>query len=268
MTTLAVGPCCPIASDAGWSIMLDVSVIFVTSLIATALSAMSGGGAGAINIPVMLALGVSFPAASAAQKAAAAFWVLPASYNYLRDKKIEWRFLLIFSAVGLIGVYGGVMSILAISQRNLEITVGVLILILVAYVFFKKEAGLRETPITSSVRHALAYGSALILGFYESFFGSGNGVLFSVVAFQTRGFDFIEALGYYFAIAFAWDVFAVILFASNGYFSWSVVAPMVLGAVIGGYLGSRYAKYKGNKFIKFMFVGVGTILGLKLLTGL
>ena len=247
--------------------MLSICIIFVTSLIATALSAMSGGGAGVINIPVMLALGISFPVASAAQKAAAAFWVLPASYNYLRDKKIKWRFLLIFSALGLIGVYGGVVSILAISQRNLEIIVGVLILILVTYVFFKKDVGLREKPITSKFRHALAYASSLVLGFYESFFGSGNGVLFSVVTFETQGFDFIDALGYYFAIAFAWDTFAVILFASKGYFSWSVVAPMVLGAIIGGYLGSKYAKYKGNKFIKFMFVTIGAILGLKLLIG-
>ncbi len=243
-------------------------IILISSFIATALSSMSGGGASVINIPVMLSLGVSFPLATAAQKVSSMFWVLPASYNYLKGRRVDWKFLGLFSVIGLVGVYFGTVVVLAINQRLAGIIIGLLILALVFYVLWKKDVGITETIVPSKFRQTLSYVFAPILGFYESFFGSGNGILFSIVTFKTRGFDFIDALGYYYSVAFLWEILAVVVFISQGYFSWGVMAPTVVGSLIGGYVGSRYARYKGNKFIKIMFAIVGTVLGVKLLFGL
>jgi uncharacterized membrane protein YfcA len=44
--------------------------------------------------------------------------------------------------------------------------------------------------------------------------------------------------------------------------------PTVLGSLVGGWVGSKYGRYKGNRFIKIMFAIIGTILGIKLLFGL
>src|ERR1700690_410785 len=195
---------------------------------------MSGGGAAVIGVPVMLALGVSFPLASAAQKLGGVFWALPASYNYLRDRKVDWPFLILFSLIGLIGVYVGVLAVLAINQRVVGVVIGILILTLVAYVLLRKDVGLEEKKVHSKFRQSIAYIFALVLGFYESFFGSGNGILFSIVSVNTKGFDFVDALGYYFSISFLWDVFAVVLFVSKGYFDLKVMAPVVVGSLIGG----------------------------------
>ena len=248
--------------------MLFFLIILATSFVATALSSMSGGGASVINIPVLLSLGVSFPLATAAQKVSSAFWVLPASYNYLKGRKVDWRFLIIFSVIGLIGVYIGFLVVLAVSQRLVGIIIGILILSLVVYVLIKKDAGVKEKEAYSKTRQTIAYIFALILGFYESFFGSGKGILFSILTFQTKGFDFVNTLGYYYCVVFPWEVFAVILFLSKGYFSLEVILPTIIGSLIGGYVGSRYAKYKGNRFIKIMFAIIGTILGVKLLFGI
>jgi len=226
---------------------------------------MSGGGSSAIIIPVMLSLGIPFPLATSAQKVSAMFWVLPAAYNYLRDRKVDWRFLILFSAIGLVGVYIGV---LAINQRLVEIVIGTLLLALVVYVLLKKDLGLAEQGHYSPLRRSVSYIFAPVLGFYESFFGSGNGILFSIITLKTRGFDFVDALGYYFSVAFLWEVFAVSLFIWKGYFNLPIMISTVVGSIIGGYLGSRYAKYKGNKFIKIMFAIIGTVLGVKLLFGL
>ena len=247
--------------------MFEFIVIFFTALVATALSSMSGGGASVINIPVLLWLGIPFPLAMSAQKVSSAFWVLPAAYNYLIDRKINWRFLIIFSLVGLIGAYLGVAVILKTDQRIMEIVVGILILLLVAYTYFKKDIGLTEHKVYSKSRRLLAYPGSLVLGFYESIFGSGNGILMAILTFYTRGFDFIDALGYYYAAAFAWVVFAAGLLITKGYFSLTVMIPIVAGSLIGGYFGSKYAKYKGNEFIKIVFVLFGAVLGIKLLLG-
>ena len=247
--------------------MLDFLIILITAFISTALSSMSGGGASVINIPVLLWLGVSFPIATVSQKISSAFWVLPASFNYLKGRKVDWLFLITFGLVGLVGVYAGVQFIVSVNPRMLEIVIGVLILLLVTYTFFKKDVGLSEQKIYSKARQTLAYVFALILGFYESIFGAGNGIMFAMTTFYTRGFDFMDALGYYFSVAFPWVVFASFLLIRKGFFDFSIAIPIVIGSLIGGYVGSKYAKYKGNKFIKTMFVVVGSLLGVKLLLG-
>ncbi len=248
--------------------MTDFFIILITSFIATALSSMSGGGASMMNIPVMLSLGISFPLATAAQKVSSTFWVLPAAYNYLKGRQVDWKFLIWFAVIGLIGVYAGAVVVLSINQRIAGIIIGFLIMSLVVYALLDKNIGLGEEKKYSKLRQLTAYVFAPILGFYESFFGSGNGILFSIVSFKTKGFDFIDALGYYYVIAFLWEVLAVAVFLFNGYFSWAIMTPVVIGSVAGGWVGSRYGRYKGNRFIKTMFVIIGTILGTKLIIGL
>lgn len=247
---------------------MDFIIILLTTFIATILSSMSGGGASVINIPVFLSLGIPFPLAMLMQKISSAFWVLPAAYNYLKGKTIDWTFLILFSLIGLIGCYFGVIFVLSLDKRVFEVIIGVIILTLVFQTYFQKNLGIQEVKVKSKLRNFLAYPAALVLGFYESLFGSGNGILLAIVTFYTKGFDFIKALGYYYAVAFPWVVFAAILLIFKGYFNIGLIIPAVIGSLAGGYLGSKYARYKGNYFIKIVFVIFGGVLGIKLLLGI
>lgn len=228
---------------------------------------MSGGGSSVIIIPVLLWLGIPFPVATAGQKVSATCWVLPAGYNYLRDRKINWKFLLLMSGLGLVGVYFGVQFVVGLDTRVLQIIIGVLILILVLYILLNKKLGVECNNQISKLQKILAYPIALVIGFYESIFGSGNGILFSVTAVKTQGFDFQDALGYYYFTSFFWSIATASILLSKGYFDLSITLPILAGSLIGGYIGSRYAKYRGNRFIKIMFACVGTLLAVKLLAG-
>lgn len=229
---------------------------------------MSGGGAGIIVYPALLSMGLSFPLVSAVSAVNSTVWVLPAGRNYLKKRVINWKFLIIFSIIGLIGCYLGVLLMININQRILEVSVGAIILFLVSYTYFKKDIGLTEHKVYSLARKIIAYPFALLLGFYETIFGSGNGILFTMITLYTRGFDFIDGLGHYYYIVFSWAFFAAILLIQKGYYDINIMIVAAVGSVLGGFIGSRYAKNKGNKFIKTLFVIVGGILGVKLLFGL
>jgi len=243
-------------------------IVFAITFIATILSSMSGSGTGIIVFPVLLSMGISYPVVAAINAFNSTVWVLPASRNYLKGKTINWPFIITFSVIGLVGCYLGVLFVTSINQRIMEICVGIIILFLVTYTYFKKDIGLTEHKIYSSARKIISYPFALLLGFYETIFGSGNGIFFTTVTFYTRGFDFIDGLGHYYAIAFSWCLFSTILFIQKGYYNIPLMVFAALGSVLGGFFGSRYAKNKGNKFIKILFVVIGGILGLKLLFGL
>jgi uncharacterized membrane protein YfcA len=134
--------------------------------------------------------------------------------------------------------------------------------------YFKKEAGLQIRFEKSRTKEYIAYALAFPMGVYESILGSGNGIAFAAIAIYARGSDFVDALGYYFAVAFPWVVLAAVVLVQHGYFDWNLVIPAVLGSSVGGYAGSWFAKYKGNKFIRLVFLITGGVLGLKLVLGL
>ncbi|MBI5414075.1 sulfite exporter TauE/SafE family protein [Candidatus Peregrinibacteria bacterium] len=246
---------------------MEFIFILVTTFVATALSAMSGGGSSMIILPVFLWLGIPFPLATATQKLSATFWVLPAAYNYLKNRKINWRFIVLFSGIGLFGSYFGVLLVLNLNQSLAKIMIGAFVLLLVTHTYFKKDLGLKEKKGHSKYRQFMAYPFSILLGFYESIFGAGNGIAFAIISFYTRGFDFIDALGYYFAIAFPWVLFATVILMGKGFYSFPIMVPATVGSILGGFVGSKYAIYKGNKFIKNVFVIIGGILGIKLLIG-
>src|SRR3989344_3966951 len=103
-------------------------LVFLVSFGAALLSSMSGGGSSAIVLPLFLSMGLSFPLATAIQKVSAVFWAPTAAWNYLKNRKIDWPFLLLFATIGLIGAYLGVNVVLTVNERILEFCVGILIL--------------------------------------------------------------------------------------------------------------------------------------------
>lgn len=246
---------------------MEYVIIIVVSCIATFLSSVSGGGASMINIPAYLMLGIPFPLASVMQKASSTCWVLPASYNYLKKRKIDWSFIVYGSLIGLLGVWLGVKTILSVDQRILEIVIGILILLLVVYSFFKKEFGVVE-KVTSKIQKTFSYPWMFLFGFYEALFGAGNGVFFSAVTVQTRGYDLARALGHYYAIVFPWVLFACILLMTKGYIDMYYIISAVAGSLVGGWYGSKLGSMKGSKFIRYIFIAMGFVLGLKLLIGI
>lgn len=237
--------------------------IFIAAIIATAVSAVSGGGSSIIAVPIFLSMGIPLPMAVAIQSISGTFWVLPSAHNYLKGRKVDWKFLLFFSGIGTAGSYFGALAIISFNQRLLTIIIGLLIIFLVGFMNYQKTLGLKE-QVRSKKRGVVAYLFSFPMGFYEGFFGSGNGIFFTLVTAYTKGFDFIDALGYYYAVAFPWVLVGALVLILKGYFDLSLMVPAVLGSLIGGYLGSKYARLKGNKFIKIAFTIVGVLLGLKL----
>jgi uncharacterized membrane protein YfcA len=242
-----------------------VVLIFLTTFFSTMISSMSGGGSNIIAIPVFLMLGLTFPAARVIQLVNGAFWVPVAAYNYLKGRKLEYRFVAIFALVGLLGMYAGAKAILLIPERPLKFLVGCLILLAVLLVQFRGSFGIVKHEERSRLKKMVSYPFALILGFYEAILGSGNAIFFSILTCETRGYDFVAAFAAYYIIAFCWDIFGLAYLYRWGHVDVSLLIFGVIGAMLGAYVGSRYARAKGNAFIKSIFVVIGIVLAAKLI---
>ncbi len=232
------------------------------------LGVMSGGGASVISLPIFLWAGVPMPTAISTHKICAMFWTPVSAWNYLRKGRIEWVFLLIFAVLGLAGAYFGVQLVVNIDEQVLEPVIGGFILLLVVYTYLHKDLGLHNHPaVKKPIMTRFSYPVAVVMGFYEGILGSGNGIIFTALTCKIRGFDFLSALGHYFAVAFFWVTFSAFLYIEKGFFDATVAIAAVLGSLLGGYFGSRYAIYRGNRFVKSIFIVLGFILAIRMLVG-
>ena len=92
----------------------DQFLLFVISLIANLFSALAGGGAGLLQLPALLFLGLPFGVALATQKVASVFLGLGATLRHLKGGQFDWRFSAFILVCGLPGVVLGASIILKI----------------------------------------------------------------------------------------------------------------------------------------------------------
>jgi hypothetical protein len=106
--------------------IIEQLLLFVISLFANLFSAFSGGGAGLIQLPILIFLGLPFGIALATHKLASVALGLGATARHAREGALERRFVILMLASGLPGVVLGANLILGIPERMAEIALGLL----------------------------------------------------------------------------------------------------------------------------------------------
>ena len=125
---------------------MDQFVLFLVSLIANLFSAFSGGGAGLLQLPVLIFLGLPFGVALATHKVASVALGAGATLRHMRESSLERQFALFILACGLPGVIVGASVILQVPGRNAEIALGCLTIGLGVYSGFQKQLGQTHQP--------------------------------------------------------------------------------------------------------------------------
>ena len=87
--------------------MVEQLLIFLISLVANVFSALSGGGAGLIQLPALIFLGLPFGLALATHKVATIALGIGATARHLKENRIETDFALIMILAGVPGVVLG-----------------------------------------------------------------------------------------------------------------------------------------------------------------
>ena len=87
--------------------MYEYVLLFIVSLIANAFSAFAGGGAGLLQLPALIFLGLPFSVALATHKLASVALGIGATIRHFRERSLNWRFSAVILGSGLPGVVLG-----------------------------------------------------------------------------------------------------------------------------------------------------------------
>ncbi len=249
--------------------MLNQFILFVASFIANFFSALSGGGAGLIQFPMLIFLGLPFGAALATHKVASVALGLGASLRHLKENHLERRLSLIILAAGLPGVVLGAAIILKVPSHIATFLLGVLILSLGLYSVFRPALGLEHTPKNHQGR-ALVTGvlGLFFVGFLNGSITSGTGLFLTVWLIHHFGLDYKRAVAYTLVLCgLVWNGTGALVLGFLGTVAWGWMPALLAGSIIGGYMGSHLAINKGNLWIKRAFETVTILIGLTLIAG-
>ncbi len=244
-------------------------VLFVIAVLANGFSAFAGGGAGLLQLPVLIFLGLPFAVALATHKVASVALGIGATARHLRERSLEGLFPLFILATGLPGVVVGASWILMVPDRVAELALGILTMGLGVYSRFK--AGLGEVL---APRHRDPWGMALggavlfAIGVLNGSLTSGTGLFVTLWLVRWFGLDYRRAVAHtLILVGLFWNGAGALTLGVLGDIRWEWLPALLAGSLIGGYAGAHLAIARGNRAIKIAFEVITVLVGLKLILG-
>ena len=242
-------------------------LIFFISFISNTFSAISGGGAGLIQLPALILFGLPYYQALATHKVATVALGLGGSirnFKYLRnDIYVLWQILLF----GTPGVIFGASIVKFLSEQYLYLILGLISIILAIYSFRKVSLGLNSTNNIINYKLELKFILPIFfIGILNGSVSSGTGLLVTILLIKTFRMDFLRAVSLtFFTVGIFWNAIGAFFLSRIGTIPTELLVILVLGSFTGGYFGAYLSNLKGNKLIKNTFTVVCLLVGISLL---
>jgi len=247
--------------------ILNYIILFLVSLVANIFSAFSGGGAGLIQLPVVIFLGLPFSVALATHKVASVALGVGATIRHWKESHLQRKFSLFILVTGLPGVFLGANVILKIDSQVAEMALGILTASLGIYSWFKKSLGQSYQPQNRDLRGYLIGGFGIfIVGILNGSLTSGTGLFVTLLLVVWFGLDYKRAVAYtLILVGLFWNGAGAVTLGLLSSIKWSWLPSLLLGSFIGGYIGAHLSIVSGNKAIKKGFEIVTIVIGISLI---
>ncbi len=231
----------------------DVLVLlFFVAMLAGFVDTIAGGG-GLITIPVLLLAQIPPINALATNKLQGSFGTLTSSLTMLRKRIVRFEDVWKPALMSFMGAALGTIIIQMIDVSVLDIVIPVVLVLIGLYFLFTPSAGKLERVPRISAR---VFNSTVvpIIALYDGVFGPGTGSFFSLANVALRGQQIIKATANAKIFNFASNVASVMLFILGGKVLWLIGGIMIIGQIIGAYVGSLMVINHGSKFIRPLIV--------------
>ena len=241
--------------------------IFLISFFSNTFSAISGGGAGLIQLPALILYGVPYYQALATHKLATVALGMGSSIRNYKSLKNYFSILLQILIFGIPGVILGSSIVEFISEEYLYLVLGIFSILLALYSFRTPDFGLfsdyKELNVLSKLRFAILI---FLIGILNGSISSGTGLLVTILIIKTFGVDFLRAVSLtFFTVGIFWNATGGIFLSKIGSIPENLLIILILGSFVGGIFGAHLSNLKGNKLIKKSFVIVCLSVGISLL---
>ena len=241
-------------------------LLLVVSFFSNTFSAISGGGAGLIQLPALILFGVPYYQALSIHKIATVALGIGGTLRNFRSFKTDLIKILILLIIGIPGVLVGSLLVKIISNEYLYLIIGLLSIFLGSYSLIKPDFGIviikKKIDFAAWIRFIIF---VFVAGILNGSISSGTGLIVTILLIKTFGMDFLKAISITFlTVGIFWNAAGAIALSRIGSFSLNIMLILLLGSFSGGLLGAHLSNLKGNKIIKRFFTFLCFLVGLGL----
>jgi uncharacterized membrane protein YfcA len=192
-----------------------------------------------------------------------------ATVRHLREGGLERQFVIFMLLTGVPGVVIGASLILQVPDRLAQIALGLLTLGLGVYSILSPSLGQTYEPIHRT-RQGLAIGGVglFLIGVINGSLTSGTGLFVTLWLVRWFGLDYRRAVAHTLVmVGVFWNGSGALTLGLLGDVQWAWLPVLLVGSLLGGYMGAHLSIAKGNRWIKRGFEVVTLLVGSKLVWG-
>lgn len=223
--------------------MFDLTAILSGSVVGLVLGIVGGGGS-IIAVPLLLYV-VGIPSTHAAVGTSAVAVAVSAFANLmtkLRQGLVKWPCVLVFSAAGLIGNFGGSSFALRVDGKQLLVAFGILMTIVGMVMLLRRDAdGDPDVKLTfKTARFMLPWllGVGFSVGALSGFFGIGGGFLIVPGLMLATGMPIANAIATSLVAITIFGAATSANYAWSGLVEWHIATNFIAGGIVGGIVGT------------------------------
>jgi hypothetical protein len=219
------------------------------------------GGGGLISLPAYYMVGLPPHTALGTNKLSSSIGMVISTGTYLREGFVYKPLIPITIAGALIGSWIGARSVLLLDESILRWIMVIAIPVLALVIVFKKDLlspEKRDIPVTREQVSAVTI--ALVIGWYDGFFGPGAGTFLMLAFVGIMKLDAVTACGNTKVVNLCSNLAAVAVFATAGTVNYALALPCAAFSILGNALGARLTIKNGAKLIKPVMLVVVLLL--------
>jgi len=241
---------------------LEIAIfLFLAGALGGALNAVAGGGS-FVAFPALLFAGVEPIAANATNTVALWVGVTASTGAYRKHLDISRRVMVPLAVTSVIGgIVGAYLLLHTPAQTFLRVLPWLMLGATLLFAFGKRMAGSSGGSIdrdASTKALVIASIFELIVAVYGGYFGGGIGIL-NLAMLAALGMTDIHAMNALkVVLGGIINGIAVVTFIIARAVAWKQGGVMIVGAMIGGYLGAHYAQKLPASWIRSFVIFVGS----------
>ena len=238
----------------------------IISFGANLLSACAGGGAGLVQLPALILLGLPFSMALATHKLASVALGLGAGLRHVQEKSLRPRLALFILCCGLPGVCLGAQWALSIPSELGTQVLGFLTFGIGLYSISQPHLG-TSTQIhkMNFIRWLIGGLILFLIGTLNGSFSSGTGLFVTLWLVRWFGLSYGQSVAYtLILVGLFWNGAGALVLGLRGEIKWVWLPMLIGGSFLGGYTGAQLSLSKGSRFVKSAFEVISLLIGASL----
>jgi len=244
-------------------VAFELSIIFFVGLIASAYGTLIGAG-NLLVIPLLVFLGYPIHQALAVNRVGTMGLTLSGYYEFKKKGLVNHKVAIFMAFFVSIGAFIGTKLVIQFDALILEKLVGVIILLMLAFMLLNKDLGIKVKKIGKN-NFIVGGILGLFLGIYMGFIGLAAGTLLIYFVVIIFGQTLLQSAATIKIPGFVSSLISVIVFWFAGFIVWNVAIVLFISMLIGSYFGAHYSDRIGNIWLRRLFIFISSVMAIMLL---